>query len=124
MGVELNRFVVRDSSVLTLHEAIRKLVSLMRSKETSQLTQFYAAQELLNRGHGRPATAVTRGGRHGAGAGRTDRRSRVLPMTGLFKTYAMRTPPSRRFRAFCSSASFSASARVTQRRPYRRSRSR
>jgi hypothetical protein len=22
------------------------------------LTQFYAAQELLNRGHGRPATAV------------------------------------------------------------------
>src|SRR6266446_8766229 len=40
-------------------EAIRKLVSLMRSKETSELTQFYAAQELLNRGHGRPATAVT-----------------------------------------------------------------
>jgi hypothetical protein len=39
-------------------EAIRKLVSLMRSKETSELTQFYAAQELLNRGHGRPATAV------------------------------------------------------------------
>ena len=41
-------------------EAIRKLVSLMRSKETSELTQFYAAQELLNRGHGRPATAVSR----------------------------------------------------------------
>jgi hypothetical protein len=40
-------------------QAIRKLVSLMRSKETSELTQFYAAQELLNRGHGRPATAVT-----------------------------------------------------------------
>jgi hypothetical protein len=39
-------------------EAIRKLVSLMRSKETSELTQFCAAQELLNRGHGRPATAV------------------------------------------------------------------
>jgi hypothetical protein len=34
-------------------------VSLMRSKKTSELTQFYAAQELLNRGHGRPATAVT-----------------------------------------------------------------
>jgi len=41
------------------NEAIRKLVSLMRSKETSELTQFYAAQELLNRGHGRPATAAT-----------------------------------------------------------------
>ena len=41
------------------NEAIRKLVSLMRSTETSELTQLYAAQELLNRGHGRPATAVT-----------------------------------------------------------------
>jgi len=40
------------------NEAIHKLVSLMRSKKTSELTQFYAAQELLNRGHGRPATAV------------------------------------------------------------------
>jgi hypothetical protein len=40
-------------------EAIRKLVSLMRSTDTFELTQFYAAQELLNRGHGRPATAVT-----------------------------------------------------------------
>jgi hypothetical protein len=39
-------------------EAIRKLVSLMRSKKTSELTQFYAAQELLNRGHGRPATTI------------------------------------------------------------------
>ena len=39
-------------------EAIRKLVSLIWSTETSELTQFYAAQELLNRGHGRPATAV------------------------------------------------------------------
>ena len=38
--------------------------------------------------------------------------------------YAMRTPPSRRYRAFCSSASSSASARVAQRRPYRNSRSR
>jgi hypothetical protein len=33
-------------------------VSVMRSKKTSDLTQFYAAQELLNRGHGRLATAV------------------------------------------------------------------
>ena len=31
----------------------------MPSTETSELTQFYAAQEPLNRGHGRPATAVT-----------------------------------------------------------------
>lgn len=31
----------------------------MTLKKTSELTQFYAAQELLNRGHGRPAQAVT-----------------------------------------------------------------
>ena len=38
--------------------------------------------------------------------------------------YAMTTPPSRRYRAFRSSASSSASARVAQRRPYRNSPSR
>ena len=36
-----------------------------RRRPAGELTQFYAAQELLNRGHARPATAVT--GEGGAG---------------------------------------------------------
>jgi hypothetical protein len=50
---------VRALAQLYTAEAIRRLVSLMRSKKTAKLTQFYAAQKLLNRGHGRPGQAVT-----------------------------------------------------------------
>ena len=57
--VVVGRAQVRALAQRYTDEALRNLVSLMRSKETSELTQFYAAQELLNRGHGRPATAVT-----------------------------------------------------------------
>jgi hypothetical protein len=31
----------------------------MRSKRSGELMRLYAAQELLNRAHGKPATAVT-----------------------------------------------------------------
>ena len=40
-------------------EAIHMLVFLMRSKRSGELTKLYAAQELLNRGHGPPAATVT-----------------------------------------------------------------
>ncbi len=41
-------------------EAIEKIVALMRSAEDERV-QFLAAQELLDRGHGRAAPAVTSG---------------------------------------------------------------
>jgi hypothetical protein len=36
--------------------------SLMLSKKSEDLTRYYAAEALLNRGWGRPATAITREG--------------------------------------------------------------
>src|ERR1700719_1226092 len=38
--------------------AIKTLAALMLSKETDDLTRYHAAEALLNRGWGRPATAI------------------------------------------------------------------
>jgi hypothetical protein len=39
--------------------AIKTLAALMLSKKSEDLTRYYAAEALLNRGWGRPATAMT-----------------------------------------------------------------
>ena len=39
--------------------AIKTLAALMLSKESEDLTRYYTAEALLNRGWGRPATAIT-----------------------------------------------------------------
>ena len=39
--------------------AIKTLAALMLSKTSEDLTRYYAAEALLNRGWGRPATAMT-----------------------------------------------------------------
>ena len=39
--------------------AIKTLADLMLSKESEDLTRYYAAEALLNRAWGRPATAIT-----------------------------------------------------------------
>ena len=39
--------------------AIKTLAALMLSKKSEDLTRYYAAEALLNRGRGRPATAIT-----------------------------------------------------------------
>ena len=58
---------VRAQAQVYTKEALATLVRLMRGKnvvgrwrtEVLPATQFFAAQEILNRGYGRPATAVT-----------------------------------------------------------------
>jgi hypothetical protein len=42
--------------------AIKTLPALMPSKKSEDVTRYYAAEALLNRGWGRPATAVTGAG--------------------------------------------------------------
>ena len=60
---------------------VETLADLMLSKESEDLTRYYAAEALLNRGWGRPATAITGEGDTGRGEGRADGRERVLPVT-------------------------------------------
>jgi hypothetical protein len=61
---------VREMAAKYKDLAIRTIVSLMKSKKSGELTKFYCAQELLNRGWGRPATAVT--GEDGTGPPRVE----------------------------------------------------